>query len=262
MKLDEAFDLVVSRPLAKAVAPRFHRAGFSADQVSLLALVCGVGAGLGLATGGMWAILGGLLLVAMVVIDCADGEVARLYPPSDKPWRGRIMDGIADLGTVLSVHVGMYIVLTRDGLSVGSHALSNLEIALLVVLGFMSFSWKSSVLDDIKQRLRPVSVDRDLARYRHQEKTLVERFLYWLLVQYVASAERLTGDGRPGGAQAFRLVSHVGPTHHLVAIAVASVISAFVPNAFLAYLFATIIPGNLYLWAVLHRERRRALAGA
>lgn len=261
MALDEGFDTHVSRPVARWIARPFHAAGFTADQVSLIALASGLGAGFAMGSDGFWPILGGVLLIAMVILDCADGEVARLYPPSDKPWRGRIYDGMADLGTVIAVHVGMLVALVREGINVSGHRVSGWELALLVIAGFISFSWKSSVLDDVKQRLRPNSVDRDLGRWADQPKTMIENMLYRLLVFYVAQAERLTGHGRPGGEHVFRLVAHVGPTHHLIAIALAGLAEPFLPNAYLTYFIATIVPGNLYLWLVLHRERRRGLLG-
>ncbi|MCC6620952.1 MAG: CDP-alcohol phosphatidyltransferase family protein [Deltaproteobacteria bacterium] len=254
--LDERFDVAVSRPTARWMARYFHRFGFSADQVSLIAMGCGVLAGVLFTSSGLWPVLGGLLLVAMVVIDCADGEVARMGPPSDKPWRGRMFDGIADLGTVLSVHIAMVIVLANAHIDIGGHILTPFECFLLVVLGFASFSWKSSVVDDIKQRLKPSSVDRDLTRYADQKKTLFERFLYRLLVDYVKTAAKLTGSGRPGGYDVFRQVALVGPTHHLVAMAIAGACTPFAPTMFLTYLLITIVPGNLYLWAVLARARR------
>lgn len=254
--LDERFDVAVSRPTARWMAKYFHRFGYSADQVSLIAMGCGVLAGVLFTSSGLWPMLGGLLLIAMVVIDCADGEVARLSPPSDKPWRGRMFDGIADLGTVLSVHIAMVIVLANAHIDIGGHILTPFECLVLVVLGFASFSWKSSVVDDVKQRLKPVSVDRDLAQYAHQKKTLFERLLYSMLVNYVKTAARMTGNGRPGGYDVFRQVAIVGPTHHLVAMAVAGMLTPFAPTIFLTYLMITIGPGNLYLWAVLSRARR------
>ena len=257
MVLDERFDVSVSRPLARWMARHFFRLGFSADQVSMVAMGCGVSAGVPFMGGGLWPVLGGLLLLAMVVIDCADGEVARLAPPSDKPWRGRMLDGMADLMTILSVHVAMVVVLSRDGLMIGGHSFGVFESFLLVVAGFLSFSWKSSVVDDIKQRLKPVSVDRDLAQYVDQKKTLFEKFLFFVLVRYVESAERLTGHGRPGGYDVFQQVAIIGPTHHLVAMAIAGMFSTVAPSVFLTYLLLTIGPGNIYLWAVLHRARRR-----
>jgi phosphatidylglycerophosphate synthase len=257
MVLDERFDVSVSRPLARWMARHFHRLGFSADQVSMIAMGCGVSAGFAFISGGLWSVLGGLLLLAMVVIDCADGEVARLSPPSDKPWRGRMLDGMADLMTVLSVHIAMVVILTRDGLVVGGHPFGVLESLVLVVLGFVSFSWNSSVVDDIKQRLRPASVDRDLAQYADQKKTLFESFLYFVLVRYVKILDGVTGHGRPGGYELFQQVAIVGPTHHLVAIAIAGMFAPLAPSVFLTYLLVTIGPGNLYLWSVLHRARRR-----
>ena len=189
----------------------------------------------------------------MVVTDCADGEVARLSPPSDKPWRGRMLDGVADLATVLSVHIAMVIVLARSGIVIGGHALGLFEILLLAVAGFASFSWKSSVVDDIKQRLKNTSVDRDLAKYKDQDK----KFLYYLLVNYVQTAEKLTGQGRPGGYDTFRMVAAIGPSHHLVAIAIAGMLTPIAPTVFLTYFLLTIGPGNLFLWAVLARARRQ-----
>jgi len=260
MVLDERFDISVSRPVARWMARHFHHYGFSADQVSVIAMGFGITAGLAMTGGGLWPVLGGLLLLAMVVTDCADGEVARLSGPSDKPWRGRMLDGMADLTTILSVHVAMIIVLARSGIVINGHAFGTFEAFVLVILGFLSFSWKSSVVDDIKQRLKPVSVDRDLTRYVDQKKTLFEKFLFYCLVNYVKSAARLTGQGRPGGYDVFQLVAMVGPTHHLVAIAIAGMLSPLAPTVFLTYLLITIGPGNLFLWAVLHRARRREAA--
>jgi len=256
MVLDEAFDASLSRPIAKRMARHLHRWGYTADQVSMLAAGFGVSAGLCFTGSGLWPVIGGLLLLAMVVTDCADGEVARLGPPSDKPWRGRMLDGVADLATIVSVHVAMAIVLTRSNIVIGGHALGLFEVLLLTVAGFVSFSWKSSVVDDIKQRLKKSSVDRDLAKYVDQKKTLFEKVLWWMIVNYVETAARLTGHGRPGGYETFRLVAAVGPSHHLVAIAVAGMLSPVAPTLYLTYFLLTIGPGNLFLYAVLARARR------
>ena len=256
MVLDEKFDVLVSRPVANRLARLLYRMGLSADQTSMIAAALGVSAGVLITGPGLWPMLGGLLLVGMVIADCADGAVARLGPPSDRPWRGRIFDGIADLSTVLAVHIGMAVALSHANIVVGGYALGKLEIIALAVAGFFSFSWKSSVLDDVKQRLKPASVDRDLEKYRDQKKSLFERFVFWLLVWYVKNSEKLTGAGRPGGYDLFRHVALIGPTHHLVAIAVAAALAPLAPTVFLSYFLLTIGPGNLYLWYILARARR------
>jgi len=256
MVLDEAFDASLSRPIARRMARHLYRWGYTADQVSMLAAGFGVSAGLCFTGGGLWPVFGGLLLLAMVVTDCADGEVARLAPPSDKPWRGRMLDGVADLATIVSVHIAMAIVLARSNIMIGGHSLGIFEVLLLTAAGFASFSWKSSVVDDIKQRLRKSSVDREIDKYVDQKKTLFEKLLWWMFINYVQTAARLTGQGRPGGYETFRLVAAVGPSHHLVAIAVAAMLSPVAPTLYLTYFLLTIGPGNLFLYAVLARARR------
>jgi hypothetical protein len=254
--LDEKFDAAISRPLARGLGRWFHHRGWSADRVSIVAIIFGVSAGVCIAGTGLWPILGGLLLVSMVILDCTDGEVARLNPNKEKPWRGRILDGWCDFCTIVSVHVGMVIHLDRTGLSFGGYQLSTLEIVLIGVLGFAAFTWKSSVLDDIKQRLRDASPDHDLSRFEAQPKTRFERFLFWSLKVYVRSAARATGHGRPGGADTFRQASWVGPSHHLVAIAVAGILTPFSSTAYLTYFVLAILPASIYLWGVLARARR------
>lgn len=258
MQLDERFDIAVSRPLANRMARTFHGWGFSADQVSLVALLSGVLAGICMTGPSAWPMLGALLLVTMVVIDCVDGAVARLNPPSDRPWRGRMIDGFADLGTLLSVHIAMVIVLTQRGITIGGYTLGGVEIFAIGVLGFVSFTWKSSVLDDIKQRLKPASCDRRIEEYRRQKKNLFEKFLFFFFVWYVKNCEKLTGQGRPGGYDTFRQVALIGPSHHHVAIALCALVAPVAPSIYLTYFLLTIGPGNLYLWFVLARARRVA----
>jgi len=257
MVLDEKFDVYVSRPIANRLAAGFHRVGLSADHVSMIALVLGVSAGFAIASGGLWSLIGGALLIGMVIIDCADGAVARLNPPSDKPWRGRMFDGFADLGTIVAVHIGALVALMNTPITLGAYTLTPVELTAIAVAAFASFSWKSSVLDDIKQRLKPNSVDHDLERYRDQEKTLFERFLFAALCSYAQSCARLTGQQRPGGYELFRQVALVGPSHHLVAIAVAAMLAPLAPTVLLTYFLLTIGPGNLYLWFCLSRARRQ-----
>jgi len=255
MTLDEPFDHRVSRPVARFLAPRLRAAGLGADQVSLLALAFGVSSGWCIASGGRWPALGGALLLAMVVLDCTDGEVARLGPPSDKPWRGRLFDGFADLGTVLSVHVGMAMHVA-DGQPWGRHHPSGLDASGLFVLAFASFVWKSSVLDDVKQRLKPSSIDAELPAYLAATRGRLERLLLWLFICYARQASRLAGDGRPASPELFRQLAWIGPTHHLAAIAAAGLLTPLVPHAFLVYAMATLIPANAFLVWVLGRAGR------
>ncbi len=258
MALDEPFDYHVSRPAARWLAPRLRALGMTADGVSLLALALGVGAGVCLGRDGRWPVIGGLLLVGMIIGDCTDGEVARLGPPSEKPWRGRLLDGFADLGTVVAVHVGMAIHVA-GGEPWRGQTPDGMMAAGLFSAAFIAFAWKSSVLDDVKQRLKPASIDLDLPHYHAQASGGLERALLWLFSQYVRNAARLAGEGRNASPEIFRLVAWVGPTHHLAAIACAGLVSPLVPHAFGLYAAATLLPGSAWLAWVLLRARRAPL---
>jgi hypothetical protein len=254
MSLDEPFDHHVSRPAARWLAPRLHALGIGADAVSMAALGLGVTAGVCLGAGGRWPLLGGALLLGMIIGDCADGEVARLGPPPQNPWRGRMLDGFADLGTVVAVHVGMAVHVAH-GETWRGVAPTGLGAAGLFALAFMALVWKSSVLDDIKQRLTRTSSDAALPRYLAQAEGRAERLLLWLFLQYTRQAARLAVDGRAASAETFRLVAWVGPTHHLAAIALAGLLTPLVPHAFALYALATLVPGNAWLSWVLLRVR-------
>jgi phosphatidylglycerophosphate synthase len=256
MVLDERFDQAISRKVGRFLAPRLHRMGVTADMISATAATLGVSGGVMITRGGLWPLVGGLLVFAMVVLDCTDGEVARLGPPSDRPWRGKMIDGYADLATLISAHVGMVIALSNTGLTVSGHVLAWWEIALIAVAAWFSFTWKSSVVDAVKARIVG-DCEHDLAKYDAQEKTLLERFLYWSWVVYLRSCERVTGQGRPSGYHLYRQVALLGPTHHHMGVAVCAMVAPWSPTIFLAYFALTIGPGNLYVWYALGKARRQ-----
>src|SRR5689334_3327751 len=103
--LDESFDALVCRPLGRLVARGFMRTTVTANQVSGMAAFCGAAAGAAFSLPYPFPSYGGILLFTMMVLDCADGEVARQRGGGS--WRGRVLDGLADLVTAASVHIGM-----------------------------------------------------------------------------------------------------------------------------------------------------------
>lgn len=60
----------------------FARLGWSPNAVTAAFIVCGIGAGVVIAFGGLWtAVVGALLVQLYLIFDCSDGELAR--------WTGR-----------------------------------------------------------------------------------------------------------------------------------------------------------------------------
>src|SRR5262249_4648520 len=86
-------------PLAYILARASFGLPISPDAITLLSIVCGVASGASL----VWRFpghmqVGGGLLFLSAVLDCADGQLARMRGTSS--LFGRMLDGVADLFTV------------------------------------------------------------------------------------------------------------------------------------------------------------------
>jgi hypothetical protein len=248
--LDESFDAIVCRPLGKLVARGFLRTTVTANQVSLMSAFCGAAAGCLYALPWPLPGYGAILMFIMMVLDCADGEVARKR--GGGTWRGRVLDGMADLVTAFSIHLGMLLYLERSGAQLYGRELSNVQLFFIGLSAGASMAWRCGVVDDIKQRLKVSSVDRELEDHSNDSKNAWDRFLFRLLQNYVRSIRRYAGKKRPGGYACFRRAQVVGPTHHHLAMVLAGLLVQFSPMAYLGFWLLSIVPANLYLMMVLH----------
>jgi phosphatidylglycerophosphate synthase len=242
---DEWPDRVFSRPMAARLVKQLVKTSMTADQVTLVSGTAGVAAGVLYAFPGTWPLFGSILLVAMMVLDCADGQLARLRGGGS--WRGRVLDGMADYATALSVHAGVCIQLWLSGVG----AIHPLLLLTLVVLAAASMAWSAQVLDGLKQRLKPESPDTRLNELNIEMMGLWDSIIYRILTRYVSLIGTDQGTAAPGTYAQYRRVTLVGPTTHLCVLAGAGCLTPWWPGAFLGYLLLTIGPANLYLLWVL-----------
>jgi hypothetical protein len=250
MELDESFDAVVCRPLGRIMAKAFARTSLTANQVSGLAALCGMLAGALYALPWPYPAFGVVAMFMMMVLDCADGELARLR--GGGTWRGRILDGLCDFVTAFSIHLGMLIHIIRaGGASLYGYELGPFELFCIGLAAGAAMAWRCGVVDDIKQRLKTRSIDNELAEYQGDADGLWDRFLYWALQQYVKGIRRYSGKRRPGGYTCFRRAQVVGPTHHHLAMMIAGLLAQYTPYAFFAFYLISLIPANAYLLMVL-----------
>lgn len=96
LEVEEPIDVWVHRPLGYLVALSLFRSPISPDLVTLLSIFAGLSAGVCI----VWPfpyhlIFGGLLIFLSAVLDCADGQLARMRRSSSA--FGRMIDGVADL---------------------------------------------------------------------------------------------------------------------------------------------------------------------
>jgi hypothetical protein len=104
----------VMRPLSLRMARALLETRVTPNQVTMVALICGVTGGLISGAGGYTATaLAALLVWAGAVIDCVDGDLARLRLQGSR--LGQWLDTLADDLTTFALLAGLGVGLYRDG---------------------------------------------------------------------------------------------------------------------------------------------------
>jgi len=104
--LDGLFDRYVNRKLSGVLTRLFLRIGFSPNTITLISMLIGLAAAGCMATGLYeWGILGAFLFQMAVIIDCCDGEVARLTFAESR--FGKEFDMLADNVVHMAIFVGI-----------------------------------------------------------------------------------------------------------------------------------------------------------
>lgn len=115
--VEEPIDYYWHRPLAAVLVRLLERSGISPNQVTLLSglfsLLSGAALTLGCWYGSAWAAIGGCLLLVGIVLDCADGQLARVLGISSPV--GRALDGLMDSAAPLFVFHGIAFFLLSKG---------------------------------------------------------------------------------------------------------------------------------------------------
>lgn len=111
VEIEEVFDLVLYRPLAFLFVKATYSTNLTPNQVSSFAMLIGVIGGImfGFGTYDYLLVGAGLYLVCNI-LDCADGQIARLKKNGTKV--GRIVDGFIDYIVSTVVYVGIGVGLT------------------------------------------------------------------------------------------------------------------------------------------------------
>jgi phosphatidylglycerophosphate synthase len=109
---------LVDRPLSRPVTRLLLRTPLTPSHVTLLSVAAGLLGAAGLATISYWGRLGGVsLLIASIVLDCVDGDLARAQLAQNPA--GARLDVTGDYVVHLAVFVGLATGLLREGLPPG-----------------------------------------------------------------------------------------------------------------------------------------------
>jgi len=144
-EVEELVDEWIHRPLARQLVKLLARTPITPNQVTLLSAVVGIAAGgiLGAsATRPGWRLLAGGLLFGSVVLDCCDGQLARLKGISSTT--GAILDGVSDyfVGIAMGIGAAFYL----------AHLHGNAWWALVGLAGIASSAVQSALFDHTKTR--------------------------------------------------------------------------------------------------------------
>ncbi len=270
---EELFDLGFYRPMAWLFVRAVHRTPITPNQVTGLSLAASLTAaycfGLGdlsmLAAGTAWYTVSNIL-------DCADGQLARIQG-SGTP-SGRIIDGLADyIGTVaifLGIGIGfsglgmnLWVETVAAGASSAFHAMifDQRQTAFIAAnrkaggpSGLVAAPESAAARATSAPSINPANptapappgaISRLYAGYTRLQETLIARIL-----PDPPARDRTEGNSARDAAM-IRLWSYLGPTTNrtaLIAFALIGRIDLF--------LWAVLVPGNLWLAAVWYLQRR------
>jgi len=198
LDVEEPIDVFVHRPLAYLLALVLYPTPVSPNVVTMFSIVCGVLAGVCLVDRSIahHMVFGGLFIFLSAVVDCADGQLARMRKTSSN--FGRMLDGMADaVVSVVIVACGAVEVL-RD------HASSWRELALyacLVVLAAWTGTLHTASYDHYKNLFLRLTnekyqegEDMATALARRQslksEETPFLKVVWWVYLSYFTSQDR------------------------------------------------------------------------
>ena len=103
---EEWINQYFNRPIAFFIAKAFQKIRFTPNSITVLSMVCGVLSGYffsKLDTSSV--VIAAILLEMMILLDCADGQLARMVGKSSS--FGKTLDGLADFTTHLSIYYGL-----------------------------------------------------------------------------------------------------------------------------------------------------------
>jgi CDP-alcohol phosphatidyltransferase len=261
-EVEELFDLYFYRPLAYALVKAIYRTSITPNQLTVVSMFLGVMGGVCYAFGYPAAVTAGALLYGLsIVIDCSDGQLARLKKNGTR--LGRILDGLIDYIVNLAIYIGIGIGLAPES---GDRRLW----WLLIVAAGLSNLFHSAVLDYHRNRFTDrvqgtsQAFENDCQSFRLEWESLagqrdkrIRRVAIWLYLRYLDLQRKLTVNEDDSKAPkissddfyrmnkaALRLWTFLGSTTQGTILIIASLM-----NRIDLYFWALIVVGNI--WAAV-----------
>ena len=279
-EVEELVDFYVNRRLAAIVVQPLLNTGITPNQLTLASTIFGGAACVAFAHGSPRAMaLGALSVLLAMVMDCADGQLARARGGGTRV--GRIFDGLADYINATFVHVGLLLFLYKANVSLLGRPAEGLVPFLVMAAAGASMTLQAAFFDLHKGRFQmltgickpetdpPDEVEADLRVATHP----IDRLLLWSYWRYCVFQQSSLSENKPpvrrwpaGSPEAtrihrayertLRVWSFLGPTTHMAALGLAGGLASITPYAIWWYVVLVTIPANLLLLGLVVRTRR------
>ncbi|NNJ52233.1 MAG: CDP-alcohol phosphatidyltransferase family protein [Ignavibacteriaceae bacterium] len=136
---EEFFDLILFRPLAFVFVKGVSSTRITPNQLTFISILFFLAAGICISTGSIEAVFAaGLLIGIGNVLDCADGQLARVKKAGSE--YGRILDGIGDYVSAIALFIGV-------GIWGSSHSYDPLFWWVVVFAAGVTYGWQASLVD-------------------------------------------------------------------------------------------------------------------
>lgn len=254
--VEEILDIYFYRPLSFLFVKLIYSTDITPNQISIFSMLFGIISGILFAFGTPQSFMfAGIALLVSNILDCADGQLARLK--KNGTGIGRIIDGFIDYVTGFSMFLGIGI-----GLSISTGDF--LYVWLITLAGAFSRIFQNMYFDNYRNvymlnvynkgnnledefdeftRLKKVL---ERSKGRMLEKFLVNIYLKYISVQSGASKDEKLNVSpdlyKSKNMMLLRAWSWIGSTSHLTA----AIIAGFF-NRMEIYLWLTFTIGNLML---------------
>lgn len=287
VEVEEVFDLILYRPLAFLFVKATYSVNITPDMVSVAALTIGSTAGVMFGFGDMtFLLIGACLYFTSNVLDCADGQIARLKKNGTKV--GRIVDGFVDYIVSIFVFIGIGIGLTRqfNYHEVSLWGNSFLEwnpvtyIWVVSIFGALSSAAQAFYFDFYRNKFLEVvygkasNIIEEIGEYEQEKKRLIddkgrshffERFLITIYLKYSSLQLKIQKEHEENHSEKkpnpklyyaknrllLRLWSYVGSTTHITLCVVCALLGNME-----AFLIICILPLNLLMLALFLVQKK------
>lgn len=269
IEVEELFDLFFYRPLAFLFVKIIFPTNITPNQITTVALIIGVIGGILYSFNThLYLIIAAILIITYDVLDCSDGQLARLK--KNGTFFGRILDGVSDYFVSTAIYLGI-------GFGFASNSDDPIFYWGLVVLAGLTNAVHAITLDFYRNRFLDYALNRDallgdnLKEFEEELKNEKEsggnyfqRIIIWLYLCYSKLQLRLSHSSMETETKKYdsddfykkhktiiHFWTYIGPTSELTFLIICSFL-----NRLDIYLLGMVTVFNVYAFILYLFQRR------